>query len=217
MRRGLQTLHDRSLEVFTRSAGSHRGILKAGNLTFPCALGRTGWRASKREGDGATPMGRWCLERVLYRPDRLQHPRTGLPMRALGPADGWCDAIGDRNYNRPVRHPYPASAEQLWRQDGLYDVVVVLACNTRPRVRGRGSAIFMHVATPAYTPTQGCIALARPHLLRLIERIGRRARVVVGPPQQKRPKLTLRALRARHSWRAQEAAKARWSAGLAAG
>ena len=87
-----------------------------------------------------------------------------LPARAIRPDDGWCDASADRNYNRPVRHPYSASAERLWRSDGLYDLVVVLAYNERPRVRGRGSAIFMHVARPGYAPTEGCIALARAHL-----------------------------------------------------
>ena len=145
--------------------------LTLGGLTFPCALGRAGCRARKREGDGATPIGLWRVRAVLYRPDRVRRPRTHLPVRAIRPHDGWCDAPADRNYNRPVRHPYPASAERLWRADELYDVVVVLGYNDRPRVRGRGSAIFMHVAKPGYAPTEGCIALARAHLLRLLERL----------------------------------------------
>lgn len=117
-------------------------------------------------------MGAFRLEAVLYRPDRVQRPRTGLPLAVIATTDGWCDAVGDRNYNRKVAHPYPASAEALWRADGLYDVVVVLAHNRRPRVRGRGSAIFLHVARPGHLPTEGCIALARPDLLRLLSRIG---------------------------------------------
>jgi L,D-peptidoglycan transpeptidase YkuD (ErfK/YbiS/YcfS/YnhG family) len=116
---------------------------------------------------------------VLYRPDRVPRPATGLPVRRLSPHDGWCDAPADRNYNRPVRHPYPASAERLWREDGLYDVVVVLSHNARPRVRGCGSAVFMHVARPGYAPTEGCIALRREHLSRLLERLGRGAKVWV--------------------------------------
>jgi L,D-peptidoglycan transpeptidase YkuD (ErfK/YbiS/YcfS/YnhG family) len=133
----------------------------------------------KREGDGATPVGCWRLMAVLYRPDRVPRPATGLPVRRLSPHDGWCDAPADRNYNRPVRHPYPASAERLWREDGLYDVVVVLSHNARPRVRGCGSAVFMHVARPGYAPTEGCIALRREHLLRLLQRLGRGAKVWV--------------------------------------
>ena len=152
------------------SAASPRGIVKLGGLTFACALGRSGRKARKREGDGATPIGLWRLVRVLYRADRVRRPATRLPVRRLSPHDGWCDAPADRNYNRPVRHPYPASAEWLWREDGLYDLIVVLSHNARPRVRGGGSAVFMHVARPGYAPTEGCIALRRDHLLRLLQR-----------------------------------------------
>ncbi len=165
-----------------RSAGAARGRLTLGNLSFPCALGRSGWRARKREGDGATPVGQWRMRAVLYRPDHVRRPRTALAVSAIRPNDGWCDATADRNYNRPVRHPYSASAERLWRSDGLYDLVVVLAYNERPRVRGRGSAIFMHVARAGYAPTEGCIALARPHLQRLLERLGPRSAVSVPVP-----------------------------------
>jgi L,D-peptidoglycan transpeptidase YkuD (ErfK/YbiS/YcfS/YnhG family) len=111
------------------------------------------------------------VSNVFYRSDRMQRPRTGLPLRPIRKRDGWCDAPGDRNYNRPVQLPYPASAENLWRSDTLYDVVVVLDYNVRPRIRGRGSAIFMHLARPGYTPTAGCIALQRPHLLLLLSRL----------------------------------------------
>jgi L,D-peptidoglycan transpeptidase YkuD (ErfK/YbiS/YcfS/YnhG family) len=165
--------------VSALSAGATRGELKLGPLRYPCALGRTGRRARKREGDGATPAGVWRVREVLYRPDRLRRPRTLLPVRAIRPDDGWCDASGDRNYNRPVRHPYPASAERMWRGDGLYDVVVLLDYNLCPRARGRGSAIFMHVARAGYASTEGCIALALPHLLRLLERSARHVAVAV--------------------------------------
>jgi L,D-peptidoglycan transpeptidase YkuD (ErfK/YbiS/YcfS/YnhG family) len=121
---------------------------------------------------------------VLYRRDRVRRPRTQLPARAIRPHDGWCDASADRNYNRPVRHPYPTSAERLWRADALYDVVVVLGYNDYPRLRGRGSAIFMHVARPGYAPTEGCVALSRPHLLRLLERLGPRPAVAVAATQK---------------------------------
>lgn len=128
-------------------------------------------RALKREGDGATPLGTMRLASVLYRRDRLQRPRTALPLRPIRRSDGWCDAPDDRNYNRRVRLPYPASAENLWRPDELYDVVVVLDYNVRPRIRHRGSAIFLHLARPDSAPTAGCIALRRPHLLLLLSRL----------------------------------------------
>jgi L,D-peptidoglycan transpeptidase YkuD (ErfK/YbiS/YcfS/YnhG family) len=168
-----------SVTVEALSFRCTRGTLCLGSLRFPCALGRSGCTARKREGDGATPIGQWHMRAVLYRPDRLLRPRTALPVRAIRRWDGWCDAPGDRNYNRPVRLPYPASAERLWREDALYDLLVVLDYNERPRARGRGSAIFMHVAKSGYAPTEGCIALARPHLVRLLERLSLRAAVSV--------------------------------------
>jgi L,D-peptidoglycan transpeptidase YkuD (ErfK/YbiS/YcfS/YnhG family) len=167
--------------VLSLSAASHRGIVRLGGLTFACALGRSGCRARKREGDGATPMGCWRLERVLYRADRVRRPATALPLRRISSSDGWCDAPPDRNYNRPVRHPYPASAERLWREDGLYHLIVVLSHNARPRVRGGGSAVFMHVARPGYLPTEGCIALRRDHLQRLLKRLRPGSRICVAP------------------------------------
>jgi L,D-peptidoglycan transpeptidase YkuD (ErfK/YbiS/YcfS/YnhG family) len=167
--------------VAGRAAASVRGAVRLGGLAWPCALGRGGRRTSKREGDGATPVGCWRVDSVLYRRDRVRRPRTGLPARPIRADDGWCDAPVDRNYNRAVRHPYPASAERLWRADHLYDVVVVLRHNWRPRVRGGGSAIFVHVARPGYAATEGCIALRREHLLRLVQRLRPGARVRVLP------------------------------------
>jgi L,D-peptidoglycan transpeptidase YkuD (ErfK/YbiS/YcfS/YnhG family) len=167
--------------VLGRSAARPRGIVKLGGLTFACALGRSGRRTRKREGDGATPVGCWRILGVLHRADRVRRPATRLPVRRISPRDGWCDAPADRNYNRPVRHPYPASAEHLWRADGLYDLVVVLGHNLGPRVRGAGSAVFMHVASPGYRPTEGCIALKRDHLARLLARLGVGARICVRP------------------------------------
>jgi L,D-peptidoglycan transpeptidase YkuD (ErfK/YbiS/YcfS/YnhG family) len=148
-------------------------------LRFPCALGRRGRRVGKREGDGATPSGLWRLVAVRYRADRARPPLTGLPVRPIRAGDGWCDAIGDRNYNRPVRMPYRASAEEMRRADGLYDVVVILDYNLRPRMQGRGSAIFMHHAREGWLPTAGCIALRPRDLRLLLARVGPRCRVHV--------------------------------------
>jgi L,D-peptidoglycan transpeptidase YkuD (ErfK/YbiS/YcfS/YnhG family) len=145
----------------------------------PGAKGHGLLLAGKREADGATPAGRFALTRLRFRPDRLRRPATRLPARPLRPVDGWCDAPGDRNYNRPVPHPYTASHEALWRADGLYDVLVELSCNARPRLQGRGSAIFLHLARPSYAPTEGCIALSRADLARLLPRLGRRTVIAV--------------------------------------
>ncbi|MBF0562030.1 MAG: L,D-transpeptidase family protein [Alphaproteobacteria bacterium] len=144
-----------------------------GFLSWPeerlcCAIGRGGINLDKREGDGVTPVGCFPLRQVLFRLDRIPAPLTCLPMRALEPPDGWCDDVRDPAYNRAVTLPYPARCESLWRDDGLYDVIVVLGHNDDPVVPGAGSAIFLHVARPDYGPTEGCVALAMPDLLRLI-------------------------------------------------
>jgi L,D-peptidoglycan transpeptidase YkuD (ErfK/YbiS/YcfS/YnhG family) len=129
--------------------------------TFPCAIGRGGVGAKRGEGDGITPVGRWPVRRVLYRPDRLAPPATALPVAAIAPDDGWCDDPQDpANYNRPVKKPYAGSHEDLWRDDRLYDLIVVLGFNDDPPVAGAGSAIFVHVARPDFAPTQGCVALS---------------------------------------------------------
>jgi L,D-peptidoglycan transpeptidase YkuD (ErfK/YbiS/YcfS/YnhG family) len=137
------------------------------------ALGKGGAvpAATKREGDGGTPLGCWSLDALLLRPDRVAAPVTALPWRWIRPSDGWCDAVGDPAYNRPVSHPYGVSAERLWRDDHAYDLIIVLGHNQRPVVPGAGSAIFWHVAQPDWRPTEGCIAMARESLIALVPQL----------------------------------------------
>lgn len=147
-----------------------RGFIVAGGLTAPCALGRSGVRAAKREGDGATPAGAFRLVAALYRSDRGARPATRLPLSEIRPDSGWCDDPADRNYNRPVRLPYAASHERLWREDRLYDVVVILDHNLDPVRKGAGSAIFLHIAGQGFTPTEGCVAVSPETMRRLLVR-----------------------------------------------
>ena len=156
------------------------GLLITGRLTAPCALGRSGIRPDKREGDGATPAGAFRLVEVLYRPDRTVKPRTALPSLAIRPDSGWCDDPGSRFYNRPVCLPFAASHERLWRDDRLYDLLVVLDYNLAFPRRGRGSAIFLHLAAPDFLPTAGCIAIGPTAMRRLLAVAGPSTRLVVG-------------------------------------
>lgn len=144
--------------IFTAHAD---GRFDLGSRTTRCALGKGGVipAADKREGDGCSPLGVWPIRRVLYRPDRTAPPQTRLPVQPIAPNDGWCDAPGDPAYNRPVKLPYPASAERMWRDDHVYDLVCVLAHNDDPPVPLMGSAIFLHLARPGFEPTEGCVAL----------------------------------------------------------
>jgi L,D-peptidoglycan transpeptidase YkuD (ErfK/YbiS/YcfS/YnhG family) len=150
------------------SRAGTQGKLHLGHVHFPAALGRAGRAPKRGEGDGVTPKGRWRVRQVFYRPDREARPQTALPVFPLAPDFGWCDTPSDPNYNRLVRLPYAASHEWLWRHDHLYDLVAVLGFNDTPRARGRGSAIFLHLAHPGYRPTEGCVALERAHMLRLL-------------------------------------------------
>ncbi len=136
-------------------------------LKVPCALGKGGVivATEKREGDNCSPLGIWPIRRVLYRPDREPCPQTDLPVTALRIEDGWCDDVADPAYNQPVQLPYAARHERLWRDDGVYDLIVVLGHNDDPPVPGLGSAIFLHLARPDFTGTEGCVALRRDDLL----------------------------------------------------
>lgn len=160
-----------TLFVHARPGAPTKGILRLGDRRFPCALGRSGITHNKREGDGATPAGRYEIVDIRYRADRVQRPATRLPLRPSRPAEGWCDAVGDRNYNRPVRMPYPKSAETMWRTDNLYDVVVILDWNLTRRSQGRGSAIFFHLARPGFLPTEGCVAVRLADMRQILRRL----------------------------------------------
>ena len=146
--------------IFTATAD---GWMDLGSRKARCALGRTGVKPAreKREGDLASPAGVWPIRRVLYRPDRGGAPKTVLPVQALEPDDGWCDDPYDSDYNRPVKLPRHGSFERMWRDDHLYDLVVVLAHNDDPPKPMMGSCIFLHLAKPGYASTEGCVALER--------------------------------------------------------
>jgi L,D-peptidoglycan transpeptidase YkuD (ErfK/YbiS/YcfS/YnhG family) len=160
------------IRVRRGAAGRSHGVLLAGRHAIPVVLGRSGIAANKREGDGATPRGRFTLIRLWWRADRLTRPRTRLPVRRLDPALAWCENPADRRYNRPFRRSANEPGDRLWRDDRLYDLVIEISHNTRPRVAGRGSAVFVHVARPDRSGTAGCVALPAKDLQRLLGRLG---------------------------------------------
>jgi len=168
-----------TITVRPASLSRSRGILVAGPLVLPVALGRAGIKANKREGDGATPRGTFRLKRLWWRADRHPRPPTLLPSRRIGPHDGWCEDPADRRYNRPIKVSPLSHGDRLKRADHLYDFVIELDHNTRPRVAGRGSAVFIHVARPGFAPTAGCVALERTTLRRLLGRLGPRTQIMV--------------------------------------
>jgi L,D-peptidoglycan transpeptidase YkuD (ErfK/YbiS/YcfS/YnhG family) len=158
---------------------STRGWLIAGPLALPVALGRGGIKANKREGDGGTPRGSFRPRRLWWRADRLSLPRTSLPVRRIGPADAWCEDPRDRRHNRPFHRSAIEPGDRLWRDDRLYDVIIEIDHNTRPRMAGRGSAVFIHVARPGFAPTAGCVALKPRELRMLARKLGLKTRIVI--------------------------------------
>lgn len=169
----------RFVRIAARPGSSTRGYLFAGPVVVPVALGRGGIRADKREGDGGTPAGRFHPVRLWWRADRLPRPQTLLPARRIGPDDAWCEDPHDRRYNRPFRRSATERGDRLCRGDALYDLIIEIDHNTRPRVAGRGSAVFVHVARIDYAPTAGCVALRRSDLIDLLRRLSPRTAIVI--------------------------------------
>jgi L,D-peptidoglycan transpeptidase YkuD (ErfK/YbiS/YcfS/YnhG family) len=167
------------IRVASRPGARTRGWLAIGSLRIPVALGRSGIAANKREGDGATPRGSFRLVRLWWRADRLPHPRTRLPVRRIGRNDAWIEDPGDRRYNRAVERTPHEPGDRLWRTDNLYDLIIELDHNTRPRVAGRGSAVFIHVARPGFGSTAGCVALERKRLSWLLSQVGPKTRITI--------------------------------------
>ncbi len=155
-----------------------RGTIRIGAQSFPCSVGKNGVGVKRREGDSITPVGRFRIVAWLRRPDRWTVFRADC--RPLSRTNGWCDDPRSWRYNRPVRLPFAFSAETLWREDGLYDLVGIVDFNARPRILGRGSAIFLHLAQDGYRPTAGCVALAADDLRKIQFRLGAKPQIAIG-------------------------------------
>ena len=158
----------------------NRGWLSGGGQTIKVALGRGGIRANKREGDGATPWGTFRPLRLWWRADRHPRPFSFLPVRAITPADAWCEDVASRHYNQPLRLALNQGGDRLTREDHLYDFIVEIDHNTSPRIAGRGSAVFLHLARDDFTPTAGCVSMTKGAMLRLLERLGPETKIVIG-------------------------------------
>ena len=162
------------------AAGSRtRGLLTAGAQTWPVALGRGGIRADKREGDGATPRGRFRLVRLWWNPERGPRPATRLPVRRIAPDDAWCEDPADRRYNRNIKVATGETGDRLRRSDHLYDLIIEIDHNARPRIARRGSAVFIHLARPGLAPTAGCVVMPKSRLRWLLSRVGRGTWIVI--------------------------------------
>jgi L,D-peptidoglycan transpeptidase YkuD (ErfK/YbiS/YcfS/YnhG family) len=168
------------LRVRPLAGNRARGWLTAGQLRIPCALGPRGIVRLKREGDSGTPAGRFPLLWGYYRPDRVRLRAAGAQLRVLRRDQGWCEDPTSPRYNRPVRLPARDCTDQMWREDNLYDLIFVLDQNFSRRAKGRGSAIFFHLARAGLTPTAGCVAILATDMRKLAPRLVRGAVMVIG-------------------------------------
>jgi L,D-peptidoglycan transpeptidase YkuD (ErfK/YbiS/YcfS/YnhG family) len=178
-----QTTVERPLAVIRVRAATgapHRGWLTAGPQTIAVALGRGGIIANKREGDGGTPKGIFRPRRLWWRADRHPRPKTRLPARAIRPEDAWCEDPASRHYNRPVRLSHGDGGDRLRRDDHLYDFIIEIDHNTSPRIAGRGSAVFLHLARPDFSPTAGCVSMTRSAMLHLLRQMGPQTKIIIG-------------------------------------
>ncbi len=168
------------IRVKPAAGNPRRGWLTAGQLTIPVALGRGGILANKREGDGGTPRGHFRPRQLWWRGDRHSRPQTFLPARTITGADAWCEDPGDRHYNQWIRREQGEGGDRLKRADQLYDFIIEIDHNTRPRIAGRGSAVFLHLARDNFGPTAGCVSMTRSAMLQLLRRLGPRTRIIIG-------------------------------------
>jgi len=168
-----------AIRIHAAAGNPRRGWLTAAGQTIPVALGRGGIRANKREGDGGTPRGTFRPRQLWWRADRHPRPRSFLPIRAIRPEDAWCEDPANRHYNQAVRLERGQGGDRLTREDHLYDFIVEIDHNSSPRIAGRGSAVFLHLARDNFGPTAGCVSMRKSAMLHLLRRMGPETRIVI--------------------------------------
>ncbi len=160
---------------------NNTGILEFGHTSMPCVLGRGGIKHKKTEGDSVTPVGSFEILYGFYRADRTKHISSNIKLFPIRPDFGWCDDPASPLYNRAITLPTRWNHEKLWREDNLYDICLVLNHNMHPRTRNGGSAIFFHLTSPDNKPTQGCVAITLPRMLKILAKCDRQSRLTVCP------------------------------------
>ena len=155
------------------------GYLKYKNLKFRCALGKAGIGKKSTEGDQITPKGAYKIIKIYYRKDRIKKITAKFKLVEIKKNMGWCDDPKSKKYNKLIKLPNEYNHEKLYRKDNVYDVILVLNYNTRPIIKNKGSAIFIHIAKKNYKKTAGCIALKKAHLIELLKKINKKTRIAI--------------------------------------
>ena len=156
-----------------------KNLLGFNGNSYRCAIGKNGVTSEKKEGDGCTPLGEYSLGCIYFRKDKLILTDVKLPTIAIDKNAGWCDDVASNDYNRPIAFPFKYSAERLFRDDGIYDIVCVINYNTFPVIPGHGSAIFLHIAKPGFLGTEGCVAIEREALIEIATNLTADSTIVI--------------------------------------
>jgi L,D-peptidoglycan transpeptidase YkuD (ErfK/YbiS/YcfS/YnhG family) len=155
------------------------GYLKYKNLKFRCALGKAGIGKKKIEGDSITPRGKFNIVKIYYRSDRVKKISSKYRLIKISKNMGWCDDPNSKSYNQLINLPTKYTHEKLYRKENVYDLLIVLNYNMRPIFKNKGSAIFIHISRQNYKKTSGCVAIKKPHLIKLIKTIKKNTKVVI--------------------------------------
>ena len=155
------------------------GFLQNQDQKYKCSIGYNGLNKNKNEGDGCTPIGTFKINKILYRPDKINIHQFNIDSEVIEKSHGWCDDINSDLYNQKIEFPFEQSAEHLYRNDDLYDIVCIIDYNLNPIIRGKGSAIFLHVANEDYSPTQGCVAIKKDELLQIAMKLDESSTIII--------------------------------------
>lgn len=163
------------MDIVIRSSNT----VTIGGRDYKCSIGEGGFSADRKEGDKTTPIGTFPIRSILYRKDRVGDIDSPLPSYPINESDGWCTDITHQEYNTKVILPHGGSYENLWREDHIYDIILVIGFNDSPAVLGKGSAIFMHIARDTYSPTEGCIVVSMKDMLEIISLLDKDSKISI--------------------------------------
>ena len=144
-----------------------------------CTIGKSGISKYKKEGDLATPSGTFKIGLLYYRIDRIKSFKCKLEKKIIKKSMGWCDDVRSKKYNKEIRFPFRFHAEKLHRKDNIYDIFINIKSNTKPIVKGKGSAIFLHLAKKNYQPTKGCVAISKKNFLKILPYIKKNTKILI--------------------------------------
>ena len=159
-------------------------LINKNNLTYEnykvkCSIGKRGIGNKRKEGDLITPSGIFKIKYILYRKDRIQTIKSKIKSFVIKKHMGWCDDPKSKDYNKLVKLPFKYNHEKLYKKENTYDILLVLNFNTDPIRKNKGSAIFIHVAKKNYKKTEGCVALKKAHLLKIIKGLKKNSKVKI--------------------------------------